>query len=113
MLSVGRAAPDGRGPTVTGKAELFEYMQNFPKHFEVRFTDLVFNETVDPSLVIAEFSSVGTALTTGRPYNQTYISVVETVDGKISRYVDFWNPQVAADALRGGADGVFAAIENG
>jgi ketosteroid isomerase-like protein len=102
--------PEGFPKAVTGKAELFDYMQNFPKHFKVQFTDLVFHETVDPSLVIAEFSSVGTALTTGRPYNQTYISVVETVDGKITRYVDFWNPQVAAESLRGGADGVFATI---
>ncbi|MCM2422638.1 hypothetical protein [Streptomyces sp. RKAG293] len=47
----------------------------------------------------------------GRPYNQKYISVVETPDGKISRYVDFWNPQVAAESMRGSEDdGVFSTI---
>ena len=55
--------PEGFPKAVTGKAELFDYMQNFPKHFKVQFTDLVFHETVDPSLVIAEFSSVGTIRT--------------------------------------------------
>lgn len=84
---------------VAGKAALSEYMQNFPKHFAVEFTGLRFHETTDPTLVIAEFASEGRALSTGRPYNQAYISVVETRDGKITRYVDFWNPLVALQAM--------------
>ncbi|MDP4099151.1 nuclear transport factor 2 family protein, partial [Paenibacillus sp. P96] len=55
--------------------------------------------TVDPELVIAEFKSVGKHKETGKPYNQTYISVVETKDGKITRYRDFWNPLVAAESI--------------
>jgi uncharacterized protein len=95
---------------VRGKAALFDYMKNFPEHFKVDFVDLRFHETVDPSLVIAEFKSVGTAISTGKPYHQTYISVVETVDGKISRYVDFWNPLVAAESLNA-TDGLYAAFD--
>ncbi|MCE9668665.1 nuclear transport factor 2 family protein [Myxococcus stipitatus] len=91
--------PEGFPQKVAGKQELFEYMKNFPRHFEVRFTNLKFHETTDPALVVAEFSSEGKALTTGRPYNQTYISVVETRDGRITRYVDFWNPLVAMKAM--------------
>ncbi|MEV5355814.1 nuclear transport factor 2 family protein [Streptomyces sp. NPDC085946] len=102
--------PDGYPTRVAGKEELLAYMKNFPEHFEVEFTDLRFHETVDPSLVIAEFKSVGTARATGRPYNQTYISVVETVDGKISRYVDFWNPLIAIKALGGGAEDMVSAF---
>lgn len=104
--------PEGFPDLVTGKAELFDYMRNFPEHFDVTFSAPTYHLTVDPSLVIAEFASTGHAVTTGRPYNQRYISVVSTEGGRISRYVDFWNPQVGADALRGGAEGVFAAIEN-
>ncbi|MBW9110669.1 nuclear transport factor 2 family protein [Microbacterium ureisolvens] len=103
--------PEGFPKAVTGKTELYDYMRNFPEHFAVEFSAPVFHLTVDPTLVIAEFSSTGHAITTGRPYNQRYISVVETVDGRIRRYVDFWNPQTAADAVRGGVDGVFATIE--
>jgi len=77
-------------------------MQNFPKHFSVKFTNLRYHETTDPSLVIAEFESDGVALSTGRPYLQKYISVVETRDGAITRYVDFWNPMVAMQSI--GAD---------
>ncbi|WP_257460428.1 nuclear transport factor 2 family protein [Archangium lipolyticum] len=91
--------PEGFPKKVTGKGELYEYMKNFPKHFQVRFNGLRFHETTDASLVVAEFASEGKALTTGRPYDQRYISLVETRDGKISRYVDFWNPLVAMKSL--------------
>ncbi|WP_312174012.1 nuclear transport factor 2 family protein [Chryseobacterium sp.] len=85
---------------VTGKAELYEYMQNFPKHFLVSFENLHFHATESPNLVIAEFTSIGKAISTGKPYNQRYISVVTTTDeGKILKYVDFWNPMVALEAI--------------
>ncbi|MFI7211566.1 nuclear transport factor 2 family protein [Micromonospora maritima] len=104
--------PAGFPQKVVGKQALFDYMQNFPEHFKVEFVDLHFHETVDPTLVIAEFKSVGQALSTGKPYNQTYISVVETVEGKISRYVDFWNPLVAAEALNVASDAsMYAAFD--
>ncbi|MEV5810013.1 nuclear transport factor 2 family protein [Streptomyces parvulus] len=102
-------APKGYPSRVAGKDELLEYMSNFPKHFRVEFTDLHFHETVDASLVIAEFKSDGVALATNKPYLQTYISVVETEDGKITRYVDFWNPLAAAEAL-GSTEDVLAAF---
>jgi ketosteroid isomerase-like protein len=85
---------------VKGKKELYEYMKNFPLHFKVAFENLHFHGTEDPTLVIAEFTSNGHALATGKPYLQKYISVVTTTpEGKISRYVDFWNPMVALEAL--------------
>ncbi|MFC4562307.1 nuclear transport factor 2 family protein [Nocardiopsis mangrovi] len=94
--------PEGYPSKVSGKAGLRAYMDKFPDNFRVDFIDLRFHDTVEPSLVIAEFRSQGIALATGRPYEQTYISVVETKNGKISRYVDFWNPLVAEKALGAG-----------
>jgi len=85
---------------VQGKAELYEYMKNFPKHFLVNFENLHFHATESPNLVIAEFTSNGKALNTDKPYNQRYISVVTTDDeGKIIKYVDFWNPMVALESI--------------
>lgn len=85
---------------VIGKTELYEYMQNFPKHFSVSFENLHFHATESPNLVIAEFTSNGKAISTDKPYNQQYISVVTTNDdGKILKYVDFWNPLVAMEAI--------------
>ncbi len=86
--------------SVSGKKELYEYMKNFPDHFEVKFDNLHFHATEEPTLVIAEFTSDGHAVSTGKPYIQKYISVVTTDDeGKIIRYVDFWNPMVALEAI--------------
>ncbi|MFD1536961.1 nuclear transport factor 2 family protein [Nonomuraea guangzhouensis] len=93
-------APVGVPRQVTGRDALLAHMSNFPETFDVEFVDLVFHETVDPSLVIAEFRSTGTARTTGKPYEQTCISVVRTDDDAlITHYLDYWNPLVAIEAL--------------
>jgi uncharacterized protein len=93
-------APAGVPTRVTGHEALHAHMSNFPETFDVEFVDLVFHDTVDPSLVIAEFRSKGTALPTGKPYEQTCISVVRTDDdGRITHYLDYWNPLVAIEAL--------------
>lgn len=93
-------APPGVPRSVTGREDLVAHMSNFPKIFDVEFVDLVFHDTVDPSLVIAEFRSTGTAIPTGRPYQQTCISVVRTNDDAlITHYLDYWNPLVAIEAL--------------
>jgi len=93
-------APAGVPRRVTGRDALVAHMSNFPKTFDVEFVDLVFHDTVDPSLVIAEFRSTGTALPTGKPYEQTCISVVRTNDDAlITHYLDYWNPLVAIEAL--------------
>ncbi|MDP4073989.1 nuclear transport factor 2 family protein [Acidovorax sp. A1169] len=93
-------APAGVPQRVTGRDALVAHMSNFPKIFDVEFVDLVFHETVDPSLVIAEFRSTGTALPTGKPYEQRCISVVRTNDeALITHYLDYWNPLVAIEAL--------------
>lgn len=93
-------APAGVPRRLTGRDALIAHMSNFPKIFDVEFVDLVFHETVDPSLVIAEFRSTGTALPTGKPYEQRCISVVRTNDeALITHYLDYWNPLVAIEAL--------------
>lgn len=93
-------APAGVPRRVTGRDELLAHMSHFPETFDVEFVDLEFHQTVDPSLVIAEFHSTGTALPTGKPYRQTCISVVRTDDDAlITHYLDYWNPLVAIEAL--------------
>jgi len=93
-------APVGVPRRVTGRDALVAHMSSFPETFDIKFVDLVFHETVDPSLVIAEFRSTGTARPTGKPYEQTCISVVRTDDDAlITHYLDYWNPLVAIEAL--------------
>ncbi|MEU4560521.1 nuclear transport factor 2 family protein [Actinoplanes sp. NPDC023936] len=96
-------APTGVPSQVQGHAALVAHMNNFPKTFDVQFVDLVFHETADPATAIAEFRSTGRAVPTGKPYEQTCISVVHTDEaGRITRYVDYWNPLVAIEALNPG-----------
>ena len=84
-----------------GHDELLAYMSHFPEMFDVEFVDLVFHETTDPGVAIAEFGLSGRAVATGKPYEQTCISVVYTDhDGRITRYLDYWNPLVAMEALK-------------
>lgn len=85
---------------VAGREALLAHMRHFPEMFDVEFVDLVFHDTIDPSLVIAEFRSTGTARPTGKPYEQTCISVVRTDDDAlIAHYLDYWNPLVSIEAL--------------
>lgn len=85
---------------VAGKKALYDYMKNFPEHFKVTFENLHFHATEEPTLVIAEFTSAGHAISTGKPYDQKYISVVTTNEnGEIIKYVDFWNPMTALEAI--------------
>lgn len=93
-------APDGVPRRVTGRDALHAHMGNFPKTFDLKFVDVVFHDTTDPSLAIGEFRSTGTALPTGKPYEQECISVVRTDEnGLITHYLDYWNPLVAIEAL--------------
>lgn len=93
-------APAGMPDTVRGHEALLDHMTHFPETFDVQFVDLTFQETADPHVAVAEFRSVGRAVPTGKPYEQTCISVVHTDrDGLITRYVDYWNPLVALEAL--------------
>lgn len=93
-------APAGVPKRVEGHDALLAHMSNFPKMFDVSFVNLVFHETTDPSLVIAEFRSTGTAIPTGKPYAQRCISVVQTDENAlITHYLDYWNPLIAIEAL--------------
>lgn len=92
-------APGEYVSTITGHADLLAYISVFPQLFSVTFTEPRFHDTLDPSLIIAEFTSIGTGVLTGNPYNQQYISVVYTTNGKIDRYVDFWNPLESISAV--------------
>lgn len=93
-------APGGMPRTVQGHDALAAHMANFPETFDVEFIDVVFHETVDPTLAIAEFRSEGTAIPTGKPYHQEVVSIVHTDEGGlITHFLDYWNPLIAIEAL--------------
>ena len=85
-------APAGFPGRVRGYEQLRAHITGFVEEFEVVFDDVVFHETVDESLVVAELRGHGTSRTTGLPYEQVYVSIVRTKDGLIAHYADYWNP---------------------
>jgi ketosteroid isomerase-like protein len=54
---------------------------------------------LDPDLLVAEYTSDGTATPTGKRYRNVYIGVWRFRDGRISGLREFFNPSSANDAL--------------
>lgn len=94
-------APPGWETRFVGRDAIWAQMRLFPEHLTVRFSEIVFYETADADLAIGEFHGSGTAIASGRPLEQDYISVVRTRAGRILHYRDFWNPLQHLLALGG------------
>ncbi|PQP85589.1 nuclear transport factor 2 family protein [Paenibacillus sp. AR247] len=76
-----------------GKAALKEYLEKLGKVLEITsFTSPVIHVAAGSPVFFAQFGASGKNLVTGRPYEQSYISVVEVLNGKIVHYQDYWNP---------------------
>lgn len=59
--------------------------------------------STDQDLVIIEFDGFGRGVETGEAYDQRYISVVRTENGRITHYRDYWNPIAVLRATKGAA----------
>lgn len=104
-------APAGYPQRIAGRPAIAEYLAGYPAILQLhRILDPTFHHC--GSVTVVEFGVEGTAVQTGRPYNQRYVSVIECQeDGRITRYVDYWNPLVALEAL-GGAEALLAFGNN-
>ena len=93
-------APAGVPTRVQGREALLAHMRGFPQTFDVTFVDVTFVETADPRTAVAEYRSEGRAVSTGKSYEQTVISIVRLDEaGLVERFTDYWNPLVAIEAL--------------
>ncbi|MDV3249845.1 nuclear transport factor 2 family protein [Devosia sp. BK] len=78
---------------VDGKEALRAYLKNVGDMITIDALDNVaVLRTEDPDVTIVEFEGVGTVKASGKPYEQRYISVIRTRQGKIVHYKDYWNP---------------------
>ncbi|HWN35867.1 MAG TPA: nuclear transport factor 2 family protein [Pseudonocardia sp.] len=103
-------APPGYPSRLTGRAEVREYVRNYPALVDLRaVTSLEVHQSVDPEVVVIEFEVDGVAVRTGRPYQLGYVAVLTVRDGEILRYRDYWSPLAAATAL-GGLDELTSAF---
>jgi ketosteroid isomerase-like protein len=107
-------APKGRRSVYRGRAEILAYMQAALGRIAIDATDgLRVFPMLDPEIAAVEFAVRGRATTTGRPYNQRYLIIFETTDGKIRHYREYWNPLVSMDAFGEGWAAAFGSPEAG
>ena len=93
-------AGPGQPSRLCGKVEIKNYMSATPGKLTVNAVeDLQLHLTVNPRVVVVEMTINGTATQTGRPYNQRYVVVAETKDGKLAHYREYWNPLISAEAF--------------
>lgn len=107
-------APPGRRSRYIGKLDILSYM----KAVAVRMGGRIKSEGLDyytlhpmqePGKVCLEMSIKGHLVESGAPYQQKYISIIETKGGKISVFREYWNPMVSMDA-NGGREAWTAAF---
>jgi ketosteroid isomerase-like protein len=69
-----------------------------------RMSEPTIIQTNDPDTVVLEFEGFGTGIATGEPYEQRYVSIIRTRNGRIVHYKDYWNPLAVLGALRGAGE---------
>ncbi|MEE1675781.1 nuclear transport factor 2 family protein [Agarivorans aestuarii] len=93
-------APEGAVKKIEGSEALAKYLLSVSEVISIgEISNPTVHHTQDPNVVIIEFECAGRGLKTGRAYNQRYISVITLKNGKIQKYLDYWNPIIALDAI--------------
>ncbi len=86
-------APDERPARVVGREALGEYMRTYVGQVEsASLQNLSIHKTDDPRVVVVEMTVRGTHRATNTLRDTSYVVVVTAVDGQITNYRDYWNP---------------------
>jgi uncharacterized protein len=97
-------ARPGMQSRIEGRTAVLTYLVTVGQGVSIdSVSNVVAHDTGDPDVVIVEFDGHGRAVKTGEPYEQRYISVIRTRDGRIVHYKDYWNPIQGMKAQLGSA----------
>jgi uncharacterized protein len=94
------------------REDVWAYVKDYSS--QIRLDEVVEHRrhhTLDPDVVILEFSVQGVALQSGNDYRMDYISVITVAPDGIVHYRDYWNSLAAVAAL-GGVDALMAGFGN-
>ncbi len=93
-------APQGFPGKLEGRAALAEHMRGYPDHIDLReIPALTIYETLDPTTIVAEWRGTGRLVASDAAYDMPYVAVVTVIDGRITRYRDYWNPSAIPGLL--------------
>jgi uncharacterized protein len=83
----------GSPSRLEGKLAIYNYMRNAVAQLQKWvFTDVREYQTLTPNVLLAEFHGEAVFVATGQPYQQDYVVRLETKNGKIIHYREYWNP---------------------
>ncbi len=92
----------GSAERLEGKSALYNYMKDVPAKMQnLIFTNVREYQTSNPNLLLAEVHGEAVIAATGCHYQQDYVMRLETKDGKIVHYREYWNPIPAIEAWGG------------
>lgn len=93
------ASAVGTPERLEGFTAIYNYMKDVPTQMQnLIFTNVRKYPTSNPNILWAEVQSSATIVSTGRHYQQDYVMQLETKDGKIVHYREYWNPIPALEA---------------
>jgi uncharacterized protein len=76
-----------------GKPAIYNHMKNAVAQLQNWvFTDIHEYQTPIANVLLAEFHGEAVFVATGQPYQQDYVARLETKNGKIIHYREYWNP---------------------
>jgi uncharacterized protein len=85
-----------------GKSAIYSYITEAIAQMEnLVFTNVCEYKTLNPNVLLAEVHGEADIIATGRHYQQDYVMRLETKDGKIVHYREYWNPVPFIEAMGG------------
>ncbi|RYG80525.1 nuclear transport factor 2 family protein [bacterium] len=95
-------APAGLPHRLEGRAAIGNYLAALSALLAFdRIAQPIVHRTSDRDVTILEFAGFGRGIPNGEPYEQRYISVIRTLNGRIVQYRDYWDPLAVLTAIKG------------
>jgi uncharacterized protein len=102
----------GAHTRLEGKPAIYSHMKNAVARLQNWvFTDIREYQTLVPNMLFAEFHGKAVFVATGQPYQQDYVVRLETKNGKIIHYREYWNPAPILE-LMGSSETAFPLAPN-
>jgi uncharacterized protein len=80
-----------------GKKAIYNYLQDALAQMQnLKFTNIRVYPTTNPDVLWAEVHGEAVIAATGHFYEQDYVIQMETREGKIIHYREYWNPMIAS-----------------